>query len=742
MVDRNIPGKVLLQNPECKALCRDYLSAGGQKGVNVSNGAEQIIHSVEASRSFRPSRNILQADQVNAFNSSHRNDMLTEVKQKAKFMYAYCRKMYAAQSTLSVFSSVSAKGNVFKLTSAEGAQQGCVHGSFDYCIGTHPFLLRLANELPEQEFNEFFLAFIDDWTCSLDDESLLKTLDIMLTEGPASGLVLSREKTKVLVGHKPSDADALHLKHILTDPTGQYRLRPENVVLNPCNDSSTPWSQYGLVVLGAPVGGIEYKHAFMEDLLTKLTNEHGILQKVVDPQCKFLLLNHCFSKKLTYVLRTISPSITQAYVTDFNALIDSLLSDIMQLDADVNDPSALASSFAQSRLRINDGGLGLGLLDITPSAAYLASVVACLPTINKYEKDFIPSLFASPTRFDSQMVEDIRAAVSTINYCNYDMAMVLSLSGLNLQSGEHHDDAITTQLQHKFMEPHYEAARLSFFQSLLSLPHAAARIAQYTSVCGHEAGAAILAAPKTPALTFLPQEYRIMLRRRFHLNLLQIPDGLRCNCSSHPVIDRKGRHVVTVCHQGQGRHIIHDGFKQELASLCRYAEVYVRQEPTDVYRGVDADNGRRPDLEVRGLLERGIYGDVSITEPVTPSLTINQAKKPLRAATIVEQKKTRGYAAISQQAGYHFYPLVLETYGSWGPRLKEFFDITINHASEARGIRKDILAIYWRRRLMVSFHKSIAQAILRKVGKSKGGAFRDESNYELVPSEQLYARSG
>ena len=85
---------------------------------------------------------------------------------------------------------------------------------------------------------------------------------------------------------------------------------------------------------------------------------------------------------------------------------------------------------------------------------------------------------------------------------------------------------------------------------------------------------------------------------------------------------------------------------------------------------------------------------------------------------------------------------MLETYGSWGPRLKDFFDVVINHASEARGIRKDILAVYWRRRLMVSFHKSIAQAILRKVGKSKGGAFRDESNNELVPAEQSYARSG
>jgi hypothetical protein len=73
IVDRNIPGKVLLETPECKALCRDYLSAGGQKGVNVSTGAEQIIHSIEAGRTFRPSRNILQADGVNAFNSAHRD---------------------------------------------------------------------------------------------------------------------------------------------------------------------------------------------------------------------------------------------------------------------------------------------------------------------------------------------------------------------------------------------------------------------------------------------------------------------------------------------------------------------------------------------------------------------------------------------------------------------------------------------------------------------------------------------
>ena len=111
-------------------------------------------------------------------------------------------------------------------------------------------------------------------------------------------------------------------------------------------------SQYGLVVLGAPVGSVEYKHAFMQDLLSRLTEEHRILQKIVDPQCKFLLLNHCFSKKLNYALRILSPSITSLYVEEFNSLINSLLANIMQLDADANDMSSVLITFKQSRLRI------------------------------------------------------------------------------------------------------------------------------------------------------------------------------------------------------------------------------------------------------------------------------------------------------------------------------------------------------------------------------------------------------
>ena len=69
----------------------------------------------------------------------------------------------------------------------------------------------------------------------------------------------------------------------------------------------------------------------------------------------------------------------------------------------------------------------MGVLDVTPhAAAYLASVVACLPAINKYEKEFLSALFSSESDDTPLMIKDIKAAVSTINYCNYDMLVQLS----------------------------------------------------------------------------------------------------------------------------------------------------------------------------------------------------------------------------------------------------------------------------------------------------------------------------
>ena len=119
-------------------------------------------------------------------------------------------------------------------------------------------------------------------------------------------------------------------------------------------------------------------------------------------------------------------------------------------------------------------------------------------------------------------------------------------------------------------------------------------------------------------------------------------------------------------------------------------------------------------------------------------MTINNATAPLRAAKVRENQKNAMYLERSRRAGYGFVPIVCESYGAWGSLFVEFFKKVMKHAAEARGIKEDIIATYWKRRIAVALHKAIAFNILSKVRRSKAGPFRDESNYELVVQDQGY----
>ena len=90
----------------------------------------------------------------------------------------------------------------------------------------------------------------------------------------------------------------------------------------------------------------------------------------------------------------------------------------------------------------------------------------------------------------------------------------------------------------------------------------------------------------------------------------------------------------------------------------------VHQKPTHVYKLLVANNRKRQDLEIRGVVERGMYADVLITDHLNKYLTFISASNPLRTASLVETKKVSTYAATSQAARYHFTPIVLRFLGT------------------------------------------------------------------------------
>ena len=703
-----------------------------QKGINISNGLEQIVHLVNYGRCHSPTLNFLKTDFKNAFNSIDRLAILKEVKAHFPSAYPLVHAMYASPSNLAVFADESHRGSYVSIPSQTGSQQGDVLGSLTFSLGAHPFFLKLDTLLRDTP-DSFVKAYIDDGNFLLSNTQLLAVLRLIIEEGPSVGIFLRRDKTEVLLGNHFSHEEALSLRALLVDPEGEFSLSPEHVLLHPQNNPMGNPSLYGSVVLGSPIGSPEYIASFLEDKLRILSKEAERLCAFPDPQLKFLLLHYCFNNKITYLMRTIPPQFLEVFISDFNNLIKSVLSSLLHHQGPLSSEVIM-----QASLSLKSGGLGLGISPITSSCAFVASFLSTLSS----NMEVFPSIIEDicvPSDNINPFIEAFQAAVRIINYKNYNPVSILKFGGYNPDGRDPEDPFTSDKLQRVFMEYSKQDEEATFKQFIIQSGASPSVLARYVSSCGKEAAAAILAVPKSNELTLTPDEFRLMIRRRLGLPLPQIRH-IRCSCKNHPILDQHGIHLVNGCPLGKDRNTTHNMMVQTFASLCRSAGLYTKVEVKDAFRSVAPLNGGRPDIEFHGLLETGVFGDVRISEPCSASLSIAQAIVPGRVAQAADLEKRRIYEALSTQLGFTFYPLIFETYGRWGDSMQTIFSLLVKHASEFKGIPLGVIATYWRRRLAITLQKMIARCILARVGRLNSSPFRDESSWFGLIEEQAYAR--
>ena len=98
------------------------------------------------------------------------------------------------------------------------------------------------------------------------------------------------------------------------------------------------------------------------------------------------------------------------------------------------------------------------------------------------------------------------------------------------------------------------------------------------------------------------------------------------------------------------------------------------------------------------------------------------------------------YGGPASQGGHVFLPIVFETYGLWGKGFQDFFAATMRQAEEYRGVPGAAINLYWRRRISVTLHKTLAEGILARAGRLNSGPFRDESSWEGVMESLSYQR--
>ena len=153
-----------------------------QLGVCAPGGCEAAVHAVRRfTDSLLSDQAVIKLDFANAFNSLHRDAMLSAVRDKIPEIYKFCFLSYGLPSSL--------KFGDCLIPSQEGAQQGDPLGPLLFCLTIQPMLQSLSSTL--------VIGYLDDITLGGDEQVLAADMVQIQEQGEALGLRLNITKCEL-----------------------------------------------------------------------------------------------------------------------------------------------------------------------------------------------------------------------------------------------------------------------------------------------------------------------------------------------------------------------------------------------------------------------------------------------------------------------------------------------------------------------------------------------------------------
>jgi len=254
------------------------------------------------------------------------------------------------------------------------------------------------------------------------------------------------------------------------------------------------------------------------------------------------------------------------------------------------------------------------------------------------------------------------------------------------------------------------------------------------SVSGTGAGAFLTALPTSSQTSFANHELDLCIRLRLGIPL----PGPSPSCVCGYTNDTFGDHFLT-CNRGGEIQSRHNHLRDLLSSILSSTNCSTQREvpALNVHpNATSSPTNRRFDLIIRSGATMPISADVSIIHPTpinTRSLSRYSASQG-SAALIREQTKRRIYQPLSTQLGMQFIPLILESYGTYGPAFASFLATMSRRASSSSsfcGFGNTSLAAHlltdWRRRISCALQKANARLLqLRMLRGSVDPMLRDQ----------------
>ena len=273
--------------------CSDHILSifkGLQYGILAPNGGEAIIHEFRDHMANNPDDAIGTLDCSNAFNATHRAAM-------AKALYADqdlspLWKLWDFAYNIDGDLSLMHEGVEYTIKSSEGSRQGDVLGLLSFCLALHPILREIQAAHPLVKVR----AYVDDINLAGSTEAVCAAIRMAVPLLAAIGLIVN-SKSEIYTQHAIPD----DLVSLLTVRRSAIK------------------------ILGAQIGSDD---SLISQWITAKVAKHGLFfhrLHVMERNSALVIARDCGVPRMNFLLRTHSPSLTEAGAAAFDGHISKLL---------------------------------------------------------------------------------------------------------------------------------------------------------------------------------------------------------------------------------------------------------------------------------------------------------------------------------------------------------------------------------------------------------------------------------
>ena len=334
------------------------------------------------------------------------------------------------------------------------------------------------------------------------------------------------------------------------------------------------------------------------------------------------------------------------------------------------------AAWQQAQLSLSRGGLGLRRLSLHSPAAYIASVVAsdCSSPQSKHLLHAIDLFNASVPNTDELTITSIT----------------------------------TSNLTQKLLSAKLEDQQFTKLFANASLPDRA----RLLSISSPHSSAWLSVTPSPRLNLHLdPSEFQVAIKWWLGLPVSQ---GQLCpQCMSHS-LDQFGHHALS-CKNGPDVVSRHNRVRDTLFEFCQRACLGAQLEAGSSL-GHEARQTRPADVLIPNWeLGKPAAIDLCVTSPLNSNTLQVACVTPNSAAMQAEQRKHHSNDAKCEELGWVCIPLVVESYGSWGPEAQRCLSRLAGRLATQLGQPKSLTTNMIYGRLNLTLIRANSRAILSRL---------------------------